>query len=380
MLDVLREKFRDPDRAGALAETIRAAVRPERRYALMEFCGGHTHALAEAGLETVLPANVEMVHGPGCPVCVLPASAIDMAVTLAGRPDIILCTYADMIRVPGTRGRSLVRARADGADIRPVYSTVECLDLARRVPGKEIVFFAIGFETTTPPTAFALEQAARENLTNFSVLCRHVLTPAAIRAVLQPADGRAPNIDGIVGPGHVSTVTGTRAFDDVARYFAKPIVVSGFEPVDLLAAILLLIRQINDGRAGVENAYRRAAGRTGNDKAARAIGNCFRPVAAEWRGLGEIAASGLAVSDTYADYDAERKFAADLAAAPVSGRENAACACGNVLRGLVKPADCSLFGAGCTPASPMGPCMVSSEGACAAEWRYGGRNFSENAG
>jgi hydrogenase expression/formation protein HypD len=336
----------------------------------MEFCGGHTHALYEHGLLDLLPANVRMVHGPGCPVCVLPIGRLDQAIELAKRPGVTLCAYGDVLRVPASRGRSLQSARAEGAEVRMITSALEAVARARQEPERDVVFFAIGFETTTPPTALALEQAAREGLTNFSVLCNHVLTPAAMRRILTGGDGPgAPEvaIDGLVGPGHVSTVIGTRPYATFARDFGRPIAVAGFEPLDLLQAILMLLRQVNAGRAEVELQYRRAVRPEGNRTALDLMNRVFAVRDSfEWRGLGSLPRSALTLAEAYADFDAERRF--DLAEARV--QDNPACICGDVLRGAADPPDCKLFATACTPERPMGSCMVSPEGACAAHYAY----------
>jgi hydrogenase expression/formation protein HypD len=343
----------------------------------MEFCGGHTHAIFRYGVQDLMPANVGFVHGPGCPVCVLPVRRLDDAVELAERHDVILCTYGDMMRVPGTKQRSLIRARADGADIRMVYSTQDALRIARDNPDREVVFFAIGFETTTPPTAVAIQQAAAEGLANFSVFCNHVLTPAAIRHLLDSPEfqaGDGVRIDGIVGPSHVSTVIGTEPYQFVAKDYAMPVVIAGFEPLDVMQAAHMLIRQINAGRHAVENQYTRVVTAAGNRKAQALMEDVFtvRP-RFEWRGLGDVADSALSIRDRYAAFDAERRFALR----DKDSREVKSCQCPAILRGVSKPTDCKLFGTTCTPDSPLGPCMVSSEGACAAYWSYG--RFREGA-
>ncbi|OHC74626.1 MAG: hydrogenase formation protein HypD [Rhodospirillales bacterium RIFCSPLOWO2_12_FULL_58_28] len=360
------EEFRDGDLARNLASAIAAEAEPGRPYRFMEFCGGHTHAIARYGIEDLLPKEVRMIHGPGCPVCVLPASAVDNAIMLAGKPDVILCTYADMMRVPGSGRKTLLAAKAEGGDLRMVYSTLDALQAAVDNPQRQVVFFAIGFETTTPPTAFAILEAKRRGLDNFSVFCNHVLTPAAMRAIMDDPEGLA--LDGFVGPAHVSTVIGVRAYEPFAGDGGKPVVIAGFEPLDVLQAILMLIRQVNEGRSEVENEYSRAVGHDGNAKAQEIINEVFevRPEF-EWRGLGMTPNSALAIRAEYAEWDAERRFA--VVTAP--GVDHKACQCGAILRGRKRPADCRLFGAACTPESPMGACMVSAEGACAAYWTYG---------
>jgi hydrogenase expression/formation protein HypD len=316
-----------------------------------------------------------MVHGPGCPVCVLPVGRIDDAIRLSMRPEVTLCTYADLVRVPASNGDTLLKAKAAGADIRMVYSTLDAIGIAEAEPDREVVFFAIGFETTTPPTAIAIRLARKKRLSNFSVFCNHVLTPPAMRAILDTQDGQPPvRVDGFVGPAHVSTVTGTRAYEDLATEFSKPVVVAGFEPLDVIHAILMLVRQINDGRHAVENQYARFVTEQGNQIAQREMAEVFtlRP-SFEWRGLGELPFSALRLRDAYADLDAERRFAIET----VRAADNPACECGDILRGLKKPVECKLFGTLCSPEMPMGSCMVSPEGACAAHWTYG--RFRDNS-
>lgn len=365
------DEYRDSALAQHIAAAIRAAANPARIYRFMEFCGGHTHAIARYGLPDLLPDNVHMIHGPGCPVCVLPIGRIDMAIELALRHHAIVCTYADTLRVPASDGRSLMRARAQGGDVRMVYTVDDALRIAREHPDREVVFFAIGFETTTPPTAVAILRAAAEELRNFSVLCCHVLTPAAIAAILDAPAGEAPQgvpLDGFVGPAHVSTVIGSDPYAAFARAYRKPVVIAGFEPLDVMQAILMLLQQVNEGRAEVENEFMRAVTPAGNRKAQALMEQVFElRDRFEWRGLGEIPHSALRIRDTYATFDAERRYA--LGYRTVA--DNRACECGAILRGLKRPLDCKLFGTVCTPEAPMGSCMVSSEGACAAHYTYG---------
>ena len=364
------DEYRDGTLARSIAATIAAEALPGRQYRFMEFCGGHTHAISRYGIEDLLPANVRMLHGPGCPVCVLPVGRIDDAIRLAMRPEVTLCTYADLMRVPATGGHSLLKAKAAGADIRMVYSTLDALRIAEAEPGREVVFLAIGFETTTPPTALAILQARGMRLGNFSVFCNHVLTPPAIRAVLaSPAEGgQGVGIDGLVGPAHVSTVIGTAPYEGLAAVFVRPVVVAGFEPLDVVQAILMLVRQVNAGRHAVENQYTRAVTAAGNPIARRAMDEVFalRP-SFEWRGLGELPDSALRLHPDCAGFDAEQRFEIET----VPAADNPACECGDVLRGVKKPAECRLFGTLCSPEMPMGSCMVSPEGACAAHWTYG---------
>lgn len=364
-------EFRDKDLAKSVSAAIRREADPGRTYNFMEFCGGHTHAIFRYGVQDLMPDNVAYVHGPGCPVCVLPVRRLDDAVEIAERHNAILCTYGDMMRVPGTKQRSLIRAKADGADIRMVYSTLDALKIARDNPDREVVFFAIGFETTTPPTAVAIKQAQKEDLTNFSVFCNHVLTPPAIAHILQSPDVQdlgTVEIDGFLGPSHVSSVIGSKPYEPAAEIFGKPVVIAGFEPLDVMQSTLMLIRQINEGRFEVENEYTRVVTREGNLKAQALVEEVFDiRDAFEWRGLGTVAKSALKIREAFAAFDAEQRF--DIS--PKQSREVKSCECPAILRGVKKPTDCKLFGTVCTPDTPMGSCMVSSEGACAAYWTYG---------
>jgi hydrogenase expression/formation protein HypD len=365
------DEFRDGRLARAIAGTIAAEARPERSYRFMEFCGGHTHAISRYGIEDLLPANVRMIHGPGCPVCVLPIGRIDDAIRLAQSPGVTLCTYGDLMRVPASGGASLLKAKAAGADIRMVYSTLDAVRIAETERERKVVFFAIGFETTTPPTAMAILAAQEKGLTNFSVFCNHVLTPAAILAIFESPEVKslgAVQIDGFVGPAHVSTVIGTKPYESFAKTFRKPVVISGFEPLDVMQSILMLVRQMNEGRALVENQYVRAVRSEGNAKAQAIVAQIFElRDAFEWRGLGIIANSALKIREDYSRFDAEKLFAIET----IPARDNPACECGAILRGVKRPVECKLFGTVCTPENPMGSCMVSSEGACAAHWTYG---------
>lgn len=360
------DEFRDQDTARRIAAAIVREVRADQRYRLMEFCGGHTHAIFRYAIQDLMPGNVEFVHGPGCPVCVLPAACIDEAMQLAQRHDVILCSYGDMMRVPARNRRSLMQARADGADICMIYSTRDALQIARDNPDKQVVFFAIGFETTTPPTAVAIKQAAAEGLDNFSVFCNHVLTPAALEALLNGPEPIA--VDAFLGPSHVSTIIGSRPYEQFAERYGKPIVIAGFEPLDVMQSALMAIRLINEGRSVVENEYSRAVSCDGNLKAQQLVAEVFElRDSFEWRGLGVIPHSALTIKSAYAAFDAEQRFA--VKAQPVADVKG--CLCPDVLRGHKKPTDCKLFGTACTPENPMGSCMVSSEGACAAYWSYG---------
>jgi hydrogenase expression/formation protein HypD len=364
------DEFRDGEKAkplvaeiGKLAATLdNTQTRPIQ---IMEVCGGHTHSIFRYGLEGLLPKTIELVHGPGCPVCVLPMGRIDDCVTIAERPGVILTTFGDAMRVPGSR-KSLLQAKADGADVRMVYSPMDALDLARKNPGREIVFFAIGFETTMPSTALTVLQAESEDITNFSIFCNHITIVPTIKAILDSPDLR---IDGFLGPGHVSMVIGTAPYEFVSQYYCKPLVVAGFEPLDVLLSILMVLRQIKDGRAEVENQYSRIVPEGGNSPALQAVARVYElREFFEWRGLGSIDHSGVRFRDCYAAYDAERKFTVPN----VKIADPKSCQCGEVLKGVLKPWQCKVFGSACTPEAPLGALMVSSEGACAAYYQYGG--------
>ena len=365
------DEFRDGELARGIAAQIAREVRPDRRYQFMEFCGGHTHAISRYGITDLLPAQVQLIHGPGCPVCVLPIGRVDLAIRLALEHVVTLATYGDCLRVPASDGLSLLKAKARGAKVAMVYSAADALELARRDPQQQVVFFAIGFETTTPPTALVIRQAAAEKIGNFGVVCNHVLTPSAITSILESPEvrqlGTVP-LDGFIGPAHVSTVIGSRPYEHFAQEYAKPVVIAGFEPLDVMQAILMLVRQVNDGRAEVENEFTRAVTRDGNLKAQALVSEVFELRRSfEWRGLGEVPYSALAIREAYAAFDAERKFA--LQTRKVA--DNKACECGAILRGVKHPRDCRIFGSVCTPENPIGSCMVSSEGACAAHYTYG---------
>lgn len=368
------DEFRDPSAARSLLAAIEESVEElgataEKPIHIMEVCGGHTHAIFRFGLDKLTPPGLEFIHGPGCPVCVLPMSRVDDCVEIAERPDVIMTTFGDVMRVPGTK-KSLFQAKADGADVRMVYSPLDALELARRQPDKEVVFFGLGFETTTPSTAIAIQQAAREELTNFSIFCNHISVPPPIKALLEDP---LSMIDGFVGPGHVSMVIGTKPYEFIARDFNKPIVVAGFEPLDLLQSILMVLKQLASGRAEVENQYSRVVPDDGNMISIASVEDVYEPRPTfEWRGLGEIDASGLRVRAKYREFDAEEKFGIGYGLKRNSLKEPEGCACGEVMTGRVKPVACPQFGKGCTPDMPLGALMVSSEGACAAYWQYGG--------
>jgi hydrogenase expression/formation protein HypD len=371
------DEFRDGERARGLARALAAEVQADRSYRLMEFCGGHTHAVFRYGIPDLLPGNIELVHGPGCPVCVLPIGRLDMAMRLVTEhPEVILASYGDMLRVPGSGRHSLLQAKADGADVRMVYSVSDALELAKANPDRHVVFFGIGFETTTPPTALGIAAAKRGGLANFSVFCNHVLTPAAMGAILDvdPTAEESVEIDGFIGPSHVSVVIGSDAYRFCAGQYDKPVVISGFEPLDVLQSILMLVRQLNDGRAEVENQYTRAVTAHGNRKAQDIVAEVFTlRDSFEWRGLGQVPRSALAINDAFRKFDAELRF--DMRYQSAEGTKG--CECPAVLRGAKKPIDCKLFATACTPESPLGSCMVSDEGACAAYFTYG--RFREQA-
>jgi hydrogenase expression/formation protein HypD len=358
------DEFRDRNIARELSAEIARLARPDRQYRFMEVCGGHTHTIYKHGIEDYLPANVTLVHGPGCPVCVIPMGRVDDAMYIAQQPGVILTCFGDMMRVPGGNG-SFLDASAAGADIRMVYSPLDALKIAQRNPDRHVVFMAIGFETTAPSTALTLLKAVAENVSNFSVFCNHVTIVPAIKAILDSPDLR---LDGFLGPGHVSTVIGCRPYQFIADTFERPVVVAGFEPLDVLESIRMLLKQLGEGRCEVENQYTRVVPWDGNPKALQVIRNTMelRPYF-EWRGLGFISQSALKVRETFARYDAERIF--HLPGVRVADPK--ACQCGEVLKGVLKPWECKVFGTSCTPETPIGTCMVSSEGACAAYYNFG---------
>ncbi|KZZ27315.1 hypothetical protein A3752_22900, partial [Oleiphilus sp. HI0081] len=362
-------EFRQGSLAKKLCQNIANEVQSDKRYRLMEFCGGHTHTIFRYGIPDLLPENIDLLHGPGCPVCVLPISAIDNAISLALQPNTILCSYGDMLRVPGSKTMSLLKARAQGADVRMLYSPLEALTLAQDNPGKDIVFFAVGFETTTPPTVAMLDAAVKANIKNLFIYCNHVLTPPAITGILEPAKQAGTRVlDGLIGPGHVSVITGERPYLELAKHYQTAITISGFEPLDILQSILMLVRQINRNTCQVENQYTRAVSFEGNQKA-QALTKKYLDLrqSFEWRGLGEMPDSALKLREEYQQFDAEyiykdtfAKNGNDIAS------DNKACECPAVLTGQKKPYECKLFNKPCTPENPLGSCMVSSEGACAA--------------
>jgi hydrogenase expression/formation protein HypD len=357
------DEFRDPHLIRQVADEIRRLANPDRHYRIMEVCGGHTHAIYRFGLADVLPGNVELIHGPGCPVCVLPMGRTDDGLSLTARGGVLFTAFGDVMRVPGTNGSPLEH-KARGAEIRMIYSPLDALKLARANPEKHVMLFAIGFETTAPSTALTILQAKAQKVTNFSVLSNHVTIIPAIRAILESPDMR---LDGFVGPGHVSTVIGCRPYEFITRDYGKPVVVSGFEPLDILQSILMILRQLAEGRSAVENQYARVVPWEGNLAALKVLAEVFelRPYF-EWRGLGFISQSALKIRDAYAEWDTERRFSLP----GIRVTDPKAAQCGEVLKGVLKPHQCKLFGKECTPERPVGALMVSSEGACAAYYNY----------
>jgi hydrogenase expression/formation protein HypD len=357
------DEFREPELIRKTADEIRRLADPGRHYRLMEVCGGHTHAIYRFGLKDILPDNIELIHGPGCPVCVLPMGRIDDGLAIAAQGDVIFAAFGDMMRVPGTTGSALEH-KARGMDVRIVYSPIDALKLAQANPTRHVLFFAIGFETTAPSTALTMMRARALGMQNFSVFCNHVTIVPAIRAIL---DSPGMRLDGFIGPGHVSTVIGCRPYEWIARNEGKPIVVSGFEPVDILQSIVMLLGQLQRHEARVENQYTRVVPWEGNRAALKAMAEVFelRPYF-EWRGMGFISQSALRVRDSYAQWDAERRFAVP----GIRVTDPKAAQCGEVLKGVLKPAQCKLFGRECTPEHPIGALMVSSEGSCAAYHNY----------
>lgn len=359
-------EYRKPALNKLLIEKIRKMV--TQKWVIMEICGGHTHSILKYGIDQVLPKEIELVHGPGCPVCVTPAETIDKAVAIANTAGVIFTSFGDMLRVPGNNG-SLLQARSQGADIRIVYSPLEALKIARNNPDHQVVFFAIGFETTAPANAMTVMQASREGLTNFSVLTCHFLVPPAIEALLSSPLNR---VQGYLGAGHVSTVTGLEDYDVIAEKYKVPVVATGFEPMDILEGILMVVTQLEEGRHQVENQYLRSVKREGNIPAKDMIQKVFKVVAGKWRGIGEIPASGLKLRSEFEAFDAEKKFQTE----GITAKEPASCISGLVLQGLAKPDECTAFGKDCTPSNPLGAPMVSSEGACAAYFKYRQTSFN----
>ncbi|MBD6618982.1 hydrogenase formation protein HypD [Komarekiella sp. 'clone 1'] len=359
------DEFREPEKAEALRREItKLSQQLEKPIKIMEVCGGHTHSIFKYGIEEILPPAIELIHGPGCPVCVMPKGRLDDAIAISQNHNVILATFGDTMRVPGSKN-SLLQAKAQGADIRMVYSPVDSLQIAKDNPNKEVVFFALGFETTAPSTAFTILQAAAENIQNFSMFSNHVLVIPALQALLNNPDLQ---LDGFVGPGHVSMVIGTEPYEFIAQQYHKPIVISGFEPLDILQSIWMLLQQLIENRCEVENQYNRIVQTAGNTTALQAINKVFAVRDSfDWRGLGDIPYSGLKIQPEYAQFDAELKFTIPN----LKVADHKACQCGEILKGVLKPWQCKVFGTACTPETPIGTCMVSSEGACAAYYKYG---------
>lgn len=363
------DEFRDPEKAKWLQQEITQLVdeiesSQQRPLQLMEFCGGHTHTIFRYGIEQLLPDKIELIHGPGCPVCVLPMGRVDDCIELAEQPNVIFTTFGDAMRVPGSK-KSLLQAKADGADIRMVYSPLDALQLARKNPDKEVIFFALGFETTMPSTALTVLQAEADGVENFSLFCNHITTVPTIKAILDSPDMQ---IDGFLAPGHVSMVVGEQPFDFVAEHYKKSIVIAGFEPLDILQSIWMLLKQLSQKQHSVENQYARIVPKNGNEPGMQAISAIFElREYFEWRGLGSIDHSGVKMRDKYAAFDAEKKFSV----ANIKIADPKACQCGEVLKGVIRPWECKVFSGACSPETPMGALMVSSEGACAAYYNFG---------
>jgi hydrogenase expression/formation protein HypD len=364
------DEFRDRGKAKALVREIEKLadeieVTKKRPLNIMEVCGGHTHSIFRYGIETMLPPSIELVHGPGCPVCVLPMGRVDDCVAIAEQPGVIFTTFGDAMRVPGSR-KSLMQAKAEGADVRMVYSPMDALAIARNNPHREVVFFGLGFETTMPSTALTVLQAEADGIGNFSVFCNHITIVPTIKAILDSPD---LHLDGFLGPGHVSMVIGTAPYEFIASFYKRPMVVAGFEPLDVLQSIWMVLRQIREGRAEIENQYKRIVPEAGNDPALAAVARVYElREFFEWRGLGSIDHSGVRVRSEYAGFDAERKFAVPN----LKIADPKSCQCGEVLKGVLKPWQCKVFGTLCTPEMPLGALMVSPEGSCAAYYQYGG--------
>ncbi len=369
------DEFRDPSKAKTLLKNINALTQQiprcqTRPLQLMEVCGGHTHSIFKYGIEQMLPDTIELVHGPGCPVCVLPMGRVDDCIALAEHPNVIFTTFGDAMRVPGSK-KSLLQAKAEGADIRMVYSPLDALKIARDNPEREVVFFALGFETTMPSTALTVLRAEAENIDNFAVFCNHITIIPTIKAIL---DSPELTLDGFLGPGHVSMVIGSAPYEFIAGHYQKPLVISGFEPLDILQSIWMLLKQMAEGRCEVENQYQRVVPDDGNNPALDAVQTVFElREFFEWRGLGSIDHSGVKLRAKYASFDAELKYSVPN----LKIADPKSCQCGEVLKGVIKPWQCKIFGTACTPETPMGSLMVASEGACAAVYNYGRIDLAE---
>jgi hydrogenase expression/formation protein HypD len=368
------DEYRDPAKANILLKEIEQLVEQieitrRRPLQIMEVCGGHTHSIFRYGLKQMLPSQVEFVHGPGCPVCVLPMGRVDDCIALAERPEVIFTTFGDAMRVPGSK-KSLLQAKAQGADVRMVYSPLDALKLAKENPQREVIFFGLGFETTMPSTALTVLEARKQGIRNFSLFCNHITIIPTIKAILDSPDLQ---LDGFLGPGHVSMVIGTAPYDFIARHYHKPLVIAGFEPLDILQALWMVLKQIADGRAEIENQYARIVPERGNAAALAAVNEVFElREFFEWRGLGSIDHSGVRIRAAFAEFDAERKFAVPN----LKIADPKSCQCGEVLKGILKPHECKVFGMACTPETPLGALMVSSEGACAAYYNFGRVNIA----
>ncbi|HEX4945641.1 MAG TPA: hydrogenase formation protein HypD [Blastocatellia bacterium] len=368
------DEYRDPTKAQILLKEIQQLVERSdtarrRPLQIMEVCGGHTHSIFRYGLKQMLPPQVEFVHGPGCPVCVLPMGRVDDCIALAERPEVIFTTFGDAMRVPGSK-KSLLQAKAEGADVRMVYSPLDALKLAQENPQREVVFFGLGFETTMPSTALTVLQAKQEGVRNFSLFCNHITIIPTIKAILDSPDLQ---LDGFLGPGHVSMVIGTAPYEFIARHYHKPLVIAGFEPLDILQALWMVLKQIAEGRAEIENQYARIVPEHGNRAALTAVSQVFElREFFEWRGLGSIDHSGVRMRAAFAEFDAEKKFAVPN----LKIADPKSCQCGEVLKGILKPHECKVFGTACTPETPLGALMVSTEGACAAYYNFGRVNIT----
>lgn len=367
------DEFRDPEKAKVLLREItriadQVSERLNRPLQIMEVCGGHTHSIFRYGIENMLPESIELIHGPGCPVCVLPMGRVDDCIAIAENPQVIFTTFGDAMRVPGSK-KSLLQAKADGADVRMVYSPLDALSLAKKNPDREVVFFGLGFETTMPSTALTVLRAKAEGINNFSLFCNHITIIPTIKAVLDSPDLQ---LDGFLGPGHVSMVIGNTSYQFIAENYHKPVVIAGFEPLDILQSLWMVVKQLETDEAGVENQYNRIVPENGNDVALDAISQVFElREFFEWRGLGSIDHSGVQIRKEFADYDAEKKFVVPA----IAIADPKSCQCGEVLKGVIKPWDCKVFGKACTPETPLGALMVSSEGACAAYYQFGDRKI-----
>ncbi len=365
-LNHLWNKFKDPERVKNLVNLIKKEVESYGKpINIMEFCGGHTHVILRNGLDELLKDYINFIHGPGCPVCVMALERIDLAIELAKIPDVILCTYGDLMRVPGSNRTSLIKLRAEGYEIKPITSALEALKLAMQNPQKKVVFFAIGFETTSPHTAVLIKQAKELKIKNLWVICNHILALVVLEYLLQSEE--KPLVDAFIGPGHVSTITGSKVYQPIVEKYKTPIVISGFEPLDLVQAVYLIAKQMREGRCEVEIQYTRSVTPEGNIKAKEFLNEVFEVRESfPWRGLGEIPNSAYKIKSEYEEWDGEKVFNVSVN----SGKENPQCLCGRVIKGLSKPTECKLFGKACNPQNPIGPCMVSSEGACLAYFKY----------